>query len=165
MRDKEVGKMFLRFSSLAMTVFLLIVFVLPVLSQDDEDGIPAKVVEGKRQVGKAELVTNSGDVKINFGYDINLWLDGGSRLLIINPQSGTRGTGIKCIFREYKVDPRSPKDSSRWEETGSGMATLQMSASGEVRKIQVAVTLTKKVVGDDEVAVNEKPRMLEIVLD
>jgi hypothetical protein len=145
--------------------FLLAVGVTAAFSQDD-DTIGAKVLDaGNRPAGKAELILDTGDVKTNFGYTIKMWLDGGSRLRIVRPQSGSRSSTIECSFREYKVDPKDPKNSSSWDETGSGTASLKMPASGDVQKIDASMTLTKKAVGDDEVAVNEKPQRFVIVLD
>lgn len=151
---------------ITLTAFCLALFMVPAFAQDDEDTIPGKLLDaGNRQIGKAELELDTGDVKTNFGYWVKLWTDGNSRLRIIKPQSGSRSTPINCSFREYKVDPKNSKDSSKWDETGSGTATLQMPASGDVRKITVSLVLTKKVVGDDEVAVNEKPQKFVIVID
>lgn len=151
---------------ITIAALLLAAFVLPAVGQDDDEAIPGKVMDAaNKQVGKADLILDTGDVKTNFGYNIKLWTDGGSRLRMIRPQSGSRSSTITCSFREYKVDPKNPKDSSKWDETGSGTATLQMPASGDVQKISVSLTLTKKVVGDDEVAVSEKPQKFVVVLD
>ena len=92
-----------------------------------------------------------------------MWLDGG-RLRIIRLNSGSR-SNINCSFREYKVDSKNPKDHRLWDETASGTASLQMPASGEVRKITGSMVMTKKVVGDEDVAVNEKPQHFTIVID
>jgi hypothetical protein len=154
------------FSKITIIAFLLAAFMIPAFAQDDDEAIPGKVMDASnRQAGKAELILDTGDVKTNFGYNIKLWLDGGSRLRLIRPQSGSRSSTITCSFREYKVDPKNPKDSTKWDETGSGTATLQMPASGDVQKITVSIALTKKVVGDDEVSANEKPQKFVIVLD
>lgn len=159
-----------RFSDLpgkvSMAILLLAVFIVPAFSQDEDETIAGKVMDNNnRQVGKAELILTTKDVKINFDYDIRMWLDGGSRLRIVRPYSGSRSSAINCSFREYKVDSNNPKDDSRWEETGSGTASLQMPASGDVQKITASMTLTKKLVGDDEVAVNDKPQKFVIVID
>lgn len=160
------GRMRGLLSQVAMAALLLAVFVVPAFSQDDDDTIAARVLDGdNRQVGKAELILDTGDVKTNFGYYIKMWLDGGSRLRIIKPQSGSRSSTINCTFREYKVDPKNPKDDSRWDETGSGTASLQMPPTGDVQKITGSMVMTKKVAGDDEVAVNEKPQKFLIVID
>jgi len=164
---------YFRFSSIrdllgksAMTAFLLAVFIVPAFSQDDDETIAGKVMDNNnRQVGKAELILNTGDVKTNFGYDIRIWLDDGSRLRIVRPHSGSRSSTINCSFREYKVDSNNPKDDSRWNETGSGTDSLKMPASGDVQKITALMTLTKKVVGEDEVAVSDKPQKFVIVID
>ncbi len=151
---------------ITLAALLLATFMLPAFGQDDDEAIPGKVMDaGNKQVGKADLILDTGDVKTNFGYNIKLWLDGGSRLRLIRPQSGSRSSTITCSFREYKVDARNPKDSTKWDETGSGTATLQMPASGDVQKITATMTLTKKVVGDDEVPANDKPQKFTIVLD
>ena len=159
-----------RFSDLpgkvSMAILLLTMFVVPAFSQDDGDVIAGKVLDaGNRQIGKAELILNTGDVKTNFGYDIKLWLDDGSRLRIVRPNSGSRNSAINCSFREYKVDSNNPKDDSRWNETGSGTASLKMPASGDVKKITASMTLTKKVVGDNEIEVSDKPQKFVIVID
>ncbi len=61
----------------SMAILLLAVFIVPAFSQDDDDVIAGKVLDaGNRQIGKAELILNTGDVKTNFGYDIKIWLDG-----------------------------------------------------------------------------------------
>jgi hypothetical protein len=150
----------------SLAILLLAVFVVPAFSQNDDDVIAGKVLDaGNRQIGKAELILTTKDVKINFDYDIKIWLDGGSRLRIVRPNSGSRSSTINCSFSEYKVDSNNPKDDSRWEETGSGTASLKMPASGDVQKITASMTLTKKVVGDDEVAVNHKPQKFVIAID
>ena len=159
-----------RFSDLpgkvSMAILLLAVFIVPAFSQDEDETIAGKVMDNNnRQIGKAELILNTGDVKTNFGYDIKIWLDDGSRLRIIRPHSGSRSSTINCSFREYKIDLNNPKDDSHWDETGSGTASLQMPASGDVRKITASMTLTKKVVGDDEVEVSNKPQKFVIVID
>ena len=152
---------------MGITAFFLAAFIVPTLAQDDDVELVGKVVDaGNRQIGKAELIQSSGvEVRIMFGYNIKLWLDGGSKLRIVRPLSGSRSTTITCSFREYKVDPKNPKDSSKWNETGSGTATLQMTASGEVQKITTTMTLTHRVVGEDEVAVTEKPQKVTIIFD
>src|SRR2546425_895167 len=122
----------------AIAAFLVSVIAVYAFAQADDDIVPGKVFDsGNRQIGRAELILDTGDVKTNFGYNIKLWLDGGLRLAIIRPQSGSRSSTINCSFREYKVDPKNPKDSSRWNETGSGTATLRMPATGDVQKIDV----------------------------
>src|SRR5688572_863507 len=134
----------------AMPAFVMSMMVISAFAQDD-DTVSGKVLDaGNRTIGKADLVLDTGDVKTNFGYNVKLWLDSGSRLIFIRPQSGSRSSTIKCSFREYKVDAKNPKDDSRWVETGSGTATLQMSATGDVQRIAASVTLTTKVVGDNE---------------
>ena len=150
----------------SLAILLPALFVVPAFSQNDDDVIAGKVLDtGNRQIGKAELILTTKDVKINFDYDIRVWLDGSFLLRIIKPYSGSRSSTINCSFSEYKVDSNNPKDDSRWEETGSGTASLQMPASGDVQKITASMTLTKKVVGGDEVAVSAKPQKFVIVLD
>lgn len=149
----------------AFATILLAAFAVPAFSQDDDTEFVGKVLDaGNSQIGRAEFIQDTGDVKTNFGYYIKIWLDGG-RLRIIKPHSGSRSSSINCSFREYKVDSSNPKDSSRWDETGSGTALLQMPPTGEVQKINGSMTLTKKVVGDDEVVVNEKPQRFTIAID
>lgn len=151
---------------ITLAAFCLAMCIVPTFAQDDEDTIPGKLLDaGNRQIGKAELELDTGDVKTNFGYWVKLWTDGNLRLRTLKPQSGSRRSTINCSLREYKVDPKNAKDSRKWSETGSGTATLQMPAEGDVQKITVSLLLTKKVVGDDEVAVNEKPQKFVIVLD
>jgi hypothetical protein len=150
----------------SMAILLLAVFIVPAFSQDEDETIAGRVMDNNnRQVGKVELILTTKDVKINFDYDIKIWLDDGSRLRIVKPHSGSRSSTINCSFREYKVDSNNPKDDSRWDETGSGTASLQMPASGDVRKITTSMTLTKKLVGEDEVAVSDKPQKFVIVID
>jgi len=48
---------------------------------------------------------------------------------------------------------------------GSGTASLKMPASGDVKKITASMTLTKKVVGDNEIEVSDKPQKFVIVID
>ena len=150
----------------AMAAFLLAAFVVPAYSQDNDDAeFGGKVLDaGNRQIGKADFIQDTGDVKTNFGYSIKMWLDDG-RLRIIRPSSGSRSSTINCSFREYKVDSKNPKDDRLWDETGSGTASLQMPPTGEVRKITGSMVMTKKVVGDEDVAVNEKPQKFVIVID
>ena len=66
---------------------------------------------------------------------------------------------------QFKVDSSKPKDESLWDEIGSGTVSLQIPITDEVRKITGSMTLTKKIVGDDEVTVNEKPQKFVIVID
>ncbi len=150
------------------TVLVLIAavaFAAPIYSQDDGDAVPGKVMDAaNRPVGKAALILDTGQPPTNFGYRVYIYL-GSDGLMIIKPQSGSRSSSITCSMRDYKIDPAKPKDSSKWTETGSGTATLEMPPSGDVSKINVSVTQTKKVFGDDEVAVTEKAQKLVIVLD
>ena len=147
----------------AMAAFLLAAFVIPAFSQDEVQATGKVLDAGNRQIGKAELIADTG-IQVNFTYRIKMWLDDG-RLRIIRPSSGSRSGTINCSFREYKVDSSNPKDDSRWDETGSGTASLQMPPTGEVRKITGLMVMTKKVVGDEDVAVNEKPQKFVIVID
>lgn len=155
------GKLFRAMLVLAVAAIV----VVPAYSQDDDEAVPGKVVDASNKtVGRADLTLDIGQPPTNFGYWVYLYV-GTDRLMVIKPQSGSRSSTIVCSFREYKIDVAKPKDRSKWIETGSGTATLQMPATGEVSKINVTVTLTKKVVGDNDVAVNEKAQKLVIVLD
>lgn len=145
-------------------ILLLVVGTAPAFSQDDDEAVPARVLDASnRPVGKAELIPDTA-TQVNFTYSIKMWLSDG-RLRVILLQSGSRSSGIQASFREYKYDPSRPKDSSRWDETGSGTASLQMPASGDVQKITVSMTRTKKVSGDNEVAVDEAPQKFVVVLE
>jgi len=159
------GKMRDLLGKVAMAAFLLAAFIVPAFSQDDDEAVVGKVLDaGNRQIGKAELITDNGNVKTNFGYYIKMWLDGG-KLRLIRPNSGSRSSAINCSFSEFKYDSKNPKDDSRWDETGSGTASLQIPPTVDVRKISGSMVMTKKVVGDEDVAVNEKPQKFVIVID
>ncbi len=144
--------------------FLIVTFIISALAQDD-DAIGAKVLDANnRTVGKAELITDNGEVKTNFGYYIKMWTDGGT-MRIIRPQSGSRASGISCSVREYKVDVTNPRDSSKWDETGSGTATLQMAATVDVQKITATIIINKRYKGDSEFSVKESPQKFTVVLE
>lgn len=152
------------FSLFFKTAAILLLCSAPAFSQDEDEAVPARVLDASnRSVGKAELITDIA-TQVNFTYSIKMWLSDG-RLRVIRLQSGSRSSGIQASFREYKYDTSRPKDKSRWDETGSGTATLQMPASGDVQKITVSMTRTNKVSGDDEVAVDEAPQKFVLVLD
>lgn len=145
-------------------LLLLVVGLNPALAQDDDEAVPARVLDaGNRPIGKAELIPDTA-TQVNFTYYIKMWLSDG-RLRVIRLQSGSRSSGIQASFREYKYDASRPKDSSRWDETGSGTASLQMPATGDVQKITLTMTRTKKVSGDDEVAVDEPAQKFDLVLE
>lgn len=145
-------------------ILLLVVCTVPVFSQDDDEAIPARVLDASnRPIGKAELIPDTA-TQVNFTYSIKMWLSDG-RLRILRLQSGSRSSGIQASFREYKYDTIRPKDKSQWDETGSGTASLQMPASGDVQKILVSMTRTKKVSGENEVGVDEPPQKFVIVLE
>ena len=107
-------------------------FVVPAFSQDEVQATGKVLDAGNRQIGKAELIADTG-IQVNFTYRIKMWLDSG-RLRIIRPNSGSRSSTINCSFRECKVDSKNPKDDQLWDETASGTASLQMPASGEVQR-------------------------------
>jgi hypothetical protein len=137
----------------------------PGFSQDDDVEFVGRVLDASDpQIGKAEFIQHSGDVKIMFDYYIKMWLDGG-RLRIIRPQSGSRSSTINCSFREYKVDPSNPKNTRLWRETGSGTATLQVPSGDEVRRINGSMVITERVSGDDSAPVNETPQRFVIFID
>lgn len=145
-------------------LLLLVVSLNPALAQDDDEAVPARVLDaGNRPIGKAELIPDTA-TQVNFTCYIKMWLSDG-RLRVIRLQSGSRSSGIQASFREYKYDASRPKDSSRWDETGSGTASLQMPATGDVQKITLTMTRTKKVSGDDEVAVDEPAQKFDLVLE
>lgn len=149
----------------AAVAFVSLLFMFPAFSQDDEDSVPAKVTDANNKAaGKASLVLDIGRPPTNFGYIVYLYLNG-DRLLLIRPESGSRSSVINCTFREYKIDNAEPKNSSKWNETGSGTATLKMPASGDVQSITATVNRTRKVVGNDEVVVTEKVIKYVITLD
>lgn len=150
------------FGKFSILAFLLLAFAASAFSQDD-DIVTGKVIDAgsRRQIGKAEIITASND----FGFYIKMWLDGG-KLRIIRPLSGSRSSTINCSFQEYKYDTKNPKDDSLWMETVSGNVSLQVQNSGdEVRKMSGSKVATKKVVGDNEVVVNEKPQRFEIIIE
>lgn len=150
-------------SLLIKTAFILLLCTAQAFSQDDEV-VPTRVLDASnRPIGKAELIPDIS-TQVNFTYAIKMWLSDG-RLRVIRLQSGSRSSGIQASFREYKYDASRPKDKSRWEETGSGTASLQMPATGDVQRITVSMTRTKKVSGDDEVAVDEPPQKFIVVLE
>ncbi len=152
-----------RFAMTAV-IILLGVCASSAFAQDDDEAVPARVLDASnRPIGKAELIPDIA-TQVNFTYRIKMWLSDG-RLRVIRLQSGSRSSGIQASFREYKYDTSHPKDQSRWEETGSGTASLQMPASGDVQKITIPMTMTKKVSGDNEVAVDELPQKFVIVLE
>lgn len=154
---------FIRLFAKTVALLLLVVCTSPTFSQDDE-AVPARVLDASnRPIGKAELIPDIA-TQVNFTYSIRMWLSDG-RLRIVRLQSGSRSSGIQASFREYKYDSSRPKDSSRWEETGSGTASLQMPATGDVQRITVSMTRTKKVSGDDEVVVDEPAQKFVVVLE
>lgn len=147
-----------------VVLLLLVMCPVPAISQDDDEAVPARVLDvSNRAVGKAELIQDVS-TQVNFTYSIKMWLSDG-RLRIIRLQSGSRSSGIQASFREYKYDTNRPKDKSRWDETGSGAASLQMPATGDVQKITISMTRTKKVSGNDEVAVDEPPQKFVVILE
>ena len=148
---------------LIIATICLNLFAMSVFAQDD-DATVGKVVDAvsRQQIGKAEIITTSD----NFGFYVKMWLNG-SKLRIIRPNSGSRSTTLSCSFREYKVSTSNPKDSSSWEEIGSGTATLQtpVDSSGEVRKMPGSMVVTERIVGDKDVKVTEKAQRFEIIID
>lgn len=157
-------KTFIAFCRKTAGILLLLVFAVPAFSQDDNETVGGRVLDAyNRQIGKAEIIPDIA-IQVNFTYYIKVWLNDG-RVRIIRPQSGSRSSTIKCSFREYEYDSSNPKDNSRWEETASGTASLQMPPTGEVRKITISMVMTEKVVGDDEVEVNAEPQKFVIVID
>ena len=160
---KQISPLIRSFAVTA-AILLLVVVAHPVFAQDDDEAVPARILDaGNRPIGKAELIPDVS-TQVNFTYSIKMWLNDG-RLRIIRLQSGSRSSGIQASFREYKYDASHPKDKSRWEETGSGTASLQLPATGDVQKISVSMMKTKKVSGDDEVAVAEPPQKFVVVLE
>ena len=148
----------------AMLALLVAAFAVVAFSQDDVE-LTGKVIDsGGHTIGKADLIQRSGDASIMFDYYIKMWLDGG-KLRIVRPGGGKRSTTIECSYREYTVDPAHPTDQSKWNETGSGTATLKMQPTGELHSINVSTTKTKKVVGDNDVDVNEPPQKFVIRFD
>lgn len=149
------------------TLILAVVLASPMttLAQDDDVEFSGRVVDAaNKKVGKADFISTSNEVKIMFGYYLKVWLDGG-RLRIIRTDSGSRSTTINCTFREYSVDAAKPNDDTKWKETGSGTATLKMTPSGEVQRIDLTMTLTEKVVGDNSTPVNDKAQKFTIVIE
>ncbi len=148
----------------ALSLISFVLFALPVFGQDD-DAVTGKVLDGisRKQIGKAEIITASND----FGFYVKMWLDGGSKLRIIRPGSGSRSTTLNCSFREYKVDANDPKNETLWDEVASGTATLQtpVSPSGEVRNMPGSMVVTERVVGDKDVKVTEKSQRFEIIIE
>lgn len=142
--------------------FLFMAFAVSVFAQDDN--LTGKVVDAvsRQQIGKAEIITTSDD----FGFYVKMWLNG-SKLRIIRPDSGSRATTLNCSFREYKVNPDNPKDSSGWDEIGSGTATLQtpVDSSGNVSKMPGSMVVTERIVNDKETKVTEKAQRFEIIID
>ncbi|MGD9587270.1 MAG: hypothetical protein AB7Q37_08640 [Pyrinomonadaceae bacterium] len=149
-------------------VSLMMIFTalsLTALGQDDDVEFSGRVVDGaNKKVGKVDFIQTSNEVKMMFGYYLKVWLDGG-RLRVIRTDSGTRSTTIICSFREYTVNAARPNDDTQWEETGSGTATLKMTPSGEVRRIDLTMTLTEKVIGDNSTPVNEPAQKFTIMID
>lgn len=143
-------------------LLLLVVFVLPAFSQDDDTVVGRLLNADTRQpLGKAEILTASNE----FGLSLKLWLNGG-KVRIIRPHSGSRSSTIHCSFREYKYDTSDPRNSQLWTETGAGTVALQIPASKDVvRSMTGTMVMTKKVVGEDEVAVQETPQKFVIVIE
>jgi hypothetical protein len=149
-------------TNLVAILLVSLAFVTIALAQDDN--LTGKVVDTvtRKELGKAEIVTTSD----NFGFYVKMWLSGG-KLRIIRPDSGSRATTMNCSFREYKVNPNNPKDSSGWEETGAGTATLQtpIDNNGNVSKMPGSMIVKEKIVGEREVKVTEKAQKFEIIID
>lgn len=144
------------------TLLLLIVFVLPAFSQGDDTVVGRLLIADTRQpLGKAEILTASNE----FGLSLKLWLNGG-KVRIIYPHSGARSSTLHCSFREYKYDASDPRNSQLWTETGAGTVALQIPTSKDVvRSMTGTMVMTKKVVGEDEVAVQEIPQKFVIVIE
>lgn len=142
--------------------FLFMAFAVSVFAQDDN--LTGKVVDAvsRQQIGKAEIITTSDD----FGFYVKMWLNG-SKLRIIRPNSGSRSTTLNCSFREYKVNPNNPTDSSGWDEIGSGTATLQtpVDVNGNVSKMPGSMVVTERIVNDKETKVTEKAQKFEIIIE
>lgn len=145
-----------------LLTILFLTFATTIFAQDDN--LTAKVIDSvsRKEIGKAEIVTTSDD----FGFYVKMWLTG-AKLRIIRPNSGSRNTTMNCSFREYKVNAGNPKDSSSWEETGSGTATLQtpVGSSGNVEKMFGSMSLTEKIVNGKETKVAEKAQKFEIIIE
>jgi hypothetical protein len=148
----------------AALVLLLTTIASPAFSQEADEAVAGRVVDAaNRPIGTAEMIPDVA-IQVNFTYSIRLWLNDG-RVRVVRPQSGSRSTTIKCSFTEYTYDAGNPKDRSRWEETGSGTASLQMPPIGDVRRISVSLAMTKKIVGEEEQTVTAEPRTVVIVID